>query len=82
MRAGVVRRVWHCDLNRSNRPVRTRMPGGVGGAGHYWLPLSRFPGRFFASNVKFIGIRRYSSSDSCMNAEEYGHSIDVQESSS
>lgn len=23
---------WHGDLKRFNRPVRTRMPGGVGGA--------------------------------------------------
>jgi hypothetical protein len=22
---------WHADLNRFNRPVWTRMPGGVGG---------------------------------------------------
>ncbi|RME34481.1 MAG: hypothetical protein D6794_10490 [Deltaproteobacteria bacterium] len=24
---------WRRDLNLSNRPVRTRMPGGVGGVG-------------------------------------------------
>ena len=31
-----------CHLNHSNRPVRTRMPGGVGGAGQViWPPLSR-----------------------------------------
>jgi hypothetical protein len=30
------------DLNRSNRPARTRMPGGVGGVGPRGLPLSRF----------------------------------------
>ena len=30
------------DLNFSNRPVRTRMPGGVGGVGQViWPPLSR-----------------------------------------
>ena len=30
-------------LNDSNRPVRTRMPGGVGGVGQViWPPLSRF----------------------------------------
>ena len=30
-------------LNHSNRPVRTRMPGGVGGVGQViWPPLSRF----------------------------------------
>ncbi|WP_374498620.1 hypothetical protein, partial [Zoogloea sp.] len=29
-------------LNDSNRPVRTRMPGGVGGVGQVtWPPLSR-----------------------------------------
>jgi hypothetical protein len=28
---------------------------------------------------KFIGIRAYSSSKSCMNSKEYDHSIDVQE---
>lgn len=34
--------VWH-DLNFSNRPVRTRMPGGVGGGGlPRGCPLSRF----------------------------------------
>ncbi len=34
------------DLNFSNRPVRTRMPGGVAGVGQlYWLPLCRFLGR-------------------------------------
>ena len=33
------------DLNSSNRPVRTRMPGGVGGAAAIIaVPLSRFPG--------------------------------------
>lgn len=26
------------DLNDSNRPVRTRMPGGVGGCGHCGRP--------------------------------------------
>jgi hypothetical protein len=32
------------DLNYSNRPVRTRMPGGVAGVGQlYWLPLCRLP---------------------------------------
>ncbi len=31
MRAGKVRGVRCYDLNRSNRPVRTRMPGGVAG---------------------------------------------------
>ncbi|TDX88031.1 hypothetical protein EDE05_1021, partial [Neorhizobium sp. R1-B] len=30
------------DLNCSNRPVRTRMPGGVGGAEPIGSPLSRF----------------------------------------
>jgi hypothetical protein len=30
---------WHLDLNLTNRPVRTRMPGGVGGeAGVLRLP--------------------------------------------
>ncbi|WP_132413226.1 MULTISPECIES: hypothetical protein, partial [unclassified Neorhizobium] len=29
------------DLNCSNRPVRTRMPGGVGGAEPIGSPLSR-----------------------------------------
>jgi imidazolonepropionase len=30
----------HPDLNYSNRPVRTRMPGGVGGAaGVTWPPI-------------------------------------------
>ena len=28
----------HSDLNRFNRPVRTRMPGGVGGARSLWPP--------------------------------------------
>jgi hypothetical protein len=31
------------DLKLSNRPVRTRMPGGVGGAGPVGSPLSRSP---------------------------------------
>jgi hypothetical protein len=38
-------------LNDSNRPVRTRMPGGVGGVGQVtWPPLSRRDshGLFFA----------------------------------
>ncbi|PHV09451.1 hypothetical protein CSQ89_21685, partial [Chitinimonas sp. BJB300] len=31
------------DLNCSNRPVRTRMPGGVAGVGqNIWSPLCRF----------------------------------------
>ena len=35
-------RAWHLDLNLTNRPVRTRMPGGVGGAAeHCLVPLSR-----------------------------------------
>jgi hypothetical protein len=38
MKAGMVRRVWRCDLNRSNRPVRTRMPGGVAGERPFGLP--------------------------------------------
>ncbi|PTD95476.1 hypothetical protein C8261_14765 [Pseudothauera lacus] len=33
----------HADLNYSNRPVRARMPGGVGGAEPHGSPLSRLP---------------------------------------
>ncbi|WP_461394364.1 CheR family methyltransferase, partial [Deferrisoma sp.] len=35
---------WRRDLNLTNRPVRTRMPGGVGGVGGADAPppLSRF----------------------------------------
>jgi hypothetical protein len=34
---------WHLDLNVTNRPVRTRMPGGVGGeAGMIRLPYPDF----------------------------------------
>jgi len=31
------------NLNFSNRPVRTRLPGGVGGAEPVGSPLSRLP---------------------------------------
>ena len=31
------------DLNHSNRPVRNRMPGGVGGVQPTGCPLSRYP---------------------------------------
>jgi len=33
---------WHRYLNRSNRPVRTRMPGGVAGERPSGRPLCRF----------------------------------------
>ena len=35
---------WPRDLNSTNRPVRTRMPGGVAGVPRHFLgPLCRFP---------------------------------------
>ena len=40
-RAGIYS--MHSDLNYFNRPVRTRMPGGVGGVGQViWPPLSQW----------------------------------------
>jgi hypothetical protein len=43
--------IVRADLNYSNRPVRTRMPGGVGGVGQLcWPTLSQCaPGRRFCS---------------------------------
>jgi hypothetical protein len=38
MNLGVMFGYRHADLNRFNRPVRTRMPGGVAGERPLWLP--------------------------------------------
>ncbi|MFT5962607.1 MAG: hypothetical protein ACI8WM_002953 [Burkholderiaceae bacterium] len=38
MNLGVMIGYGHAVLNRFNRPVRTRMPGGVGGEWSLWPP--------------------------------------------
>ncbi|MDB5792515.1 MAG: putative reverse transcriptase-maturase-endonuclease, partial [Massilia sp.] len=44
--ATIYRELLELDLNYSNRPVRTRMPGGVGGASqHADCPYPDIPGR-------------------------------------
>jgi hypothetical protein len=44
MNLGVMFGYRHADLNRFNRPVRTRMPGGVAGERPLWLPPMPIPG--------------------------------------
>src|SRR5262245_40536799 len=45
-------RPWQTNLNPSNRPVRTRMPGGVAGDADYLrapMPIVRFFSDYFAT---------------------------------
>ncbi|WP_233203419.1 hypothetical protein, partial [Chitinimonas sp. BJB300] len=66
------------DLNCSNRPVRTRMPGGVAGVGqNIWSPLCRLSPSGITHIAVTVVMNKVDGFGGCRRNSDHEHSIKV-----